>query len=540
MDGKRFIQVLVPLRLEWVPCYSCDEEVKRGQRVTVSFSGKAYAGVVWNTDAVPDVAPSRIRKVLKINTELPSISPQELSFWEFLSTYYLCSPGEVFKAAYPGSKIRSEQVAASILDRLRSRLAVREEALSRKHKDNVRERLQAERDAIAAQIEALTRIPEQSAGPKSSANHTPSRPILLVGPGRHEEYVNRAAEAVQQGLNVLVLTPEIAASEQLSALLEQKFPGIVHSLNSHVTDARRRRVAEDLRSFGGQIVVGTRTSLFLPFSRLGLIIVENEQDVLFKQTEPSPRYNGRDAAVMLGRIHGASVVLGTPAPSLESLHNALSGKYELLNAGGAVAPVTLIDISVERRKNGMPGRMSRKLIEAVQRTEGPIALVRGWEKPDEILDEADRFLPGRPIDIFTFQEARQRDLKGYPLVAVLQADALMGGNDFRADERAIQTIAMLREACSGILLVQTAKGDHPVFGDTQKVYAALLAEREQWSLPPYTRLVDVTTAGDKQRHVLPADATLAARKKEILQAARQTEQKSGGRTRVIIDVDPVA
>ena len=299
-------------------------------------------------------------------------------------------------------------------------------------------------------------------------------------------------------------------------------------------------MAEDLRSFGGQIVVGTRTSLFLPFSRLGLIIVENEQDVLFKQTEPSPRYNGRDAAVMLGRIHGAQVVLGTPAPSLESLHNALSGKYELLNAGGAVAPVTLIDISVERRKNGLPGRMSRKLIEAAARTEGPIALVRGWEKTDEILDEADRFLPGREIDIFTFQEARQRDLKGYPLVAVLQADALMGGNDFRADERAIQTIAMLREACSGTLLVQTAKGDHPVFGDTEQVYAALLAEREQWSLPPYMRLVDVTTAGDKQRHVLPADATLAARKKEILQAARQTEQKSGGRTRVIIDVDPVA
>lgn len=530
----KYIQVVVPLKLEWIPCYFCDDELQRGQRVTVSFANRTYPGVVWRTDAVPEIASSRIRKVLKVNTELPNISQEELAFWEFLSSYYLCSPGEVFKAAYPSGKIRSEQAAASILDRLRSRLAVREEALTRKHKDSVRERLEGERDAIASQIGALTRIPSDT-----PSKGKPRRPTLLVGPGRQKEYISLAAKAVAAGLNVLVLTPEIAASEQLSALFEEKFPGIVHRLNSHVTDARRRRVAEDLRCYGGQIVVGTRTSLFLPFSRLGLIIVENEQDVLFKQNEPSPRYNGRDAAVMLARIHGASVVLGTPAPSLESLHNALGGKYELVNAGGDIAPVTLIDLSVERRKNGVPGRMSRKLIEAASRTQGPIALVRGWEKPEEILDEADRFLPGREIDIFTFQEARQRDLKDYGFVAVLQADALMGGNDFRADERALQTIAMLREACCGTLLVQTAKGDHPVFGDTQTVYAALLEERRQYNLPPYSRIVDVTTGDNKERIVLAADSTLSARKQEILQKAREAEQRSGGRLRVIIDVDPV-
>ena len=534
MDGQNYIQVLVPLKLEWIPCYSCEVPLQRGRRVTVSFANRSYPGVVWRTDAVPDIASNRIRKVLKVNTELTPISSEELEFWEFLSTYYLCSPGEVFKAAYPSSKIRSEQVAASILDRLHSRLAVRQEALAKKHKDSVRERLEAESRAIESQIEALTRIPSGAPVKKK-----PQLPLLVTGPGRFEEYLTLAGNAVQDGLNVLVLTPEIASSEQLESLFEDTFPGIVHRLNSHVTDARRRRVAEDVRCFGGQIVVGTRSSLFLPFSRLGLIIVENEQDVLFKRTEPSPRYNGRDAAVMLARIHNASVVLGTPAPSLESLHNALTGKYSMKSTGADPAPVQLIDISKERRKNGMPGRMSIKLLDAIAHTEGPIALIRGWEREEELLEEASRALPGREIDIFTFQPARLQNLGKYSLVAVIQADALMSGSDFRADERALQAIAMLREAAKGVFIVQTAKSDHPVFGPTQDVYSHLLEERRQWNLPPYTRLVDVQKGNDKERITLAADRTLASRKQEILARAQEEEKRSGGRLRIIIDVDPV-
>ena len=534
MEGLHYIQVLVPLRLEWIPCYASAEPLEPGQRVTVSFANRSYAGVVWRKDATPEIEASRIRKVLKINTELPSISQEELTFWEFLSTYYLCSPGEVFKAAYPSGKIKSEQAAASILDRLRSRLAVRQDALAKKHKDSVRERLEGESRAIEAQINALTRIPSGT-----PAKKRPRKPLLLTGAGRFQEYIALARKAVDEGFNVLVLAPEIASSEQLESLFEDTFPGIVHRLNSHVTDARRRRVAEDLRSFGGQIVVGTRSSLFLPFSRLGLIIVENEQDILFKQTDPAPRYNARDASVMFARIHSANVVLGTPAPSLESLHNALSGKYEMKDTGADPAPVRLIDVSVERRKNGMPGRLSRKLMEAAAGTEGPIALIRGWEKEEELFDEASRFLPGRKVDVFTFQQARLQPLGDYALVAVIQADALMGGSDFRADERALQAIAMLREACKGVFIVQTAKGDHPVFGPVHEVYSRLLDERLHWNLPPYSRLVDVQTGGDTERITLASDGTLAARKRDILARALETEKASGGRVRVVIDVDPV-
>lgn len=535
MEDCRYIEVIVPLRLSWAPCYRCVEQVRPGQRVTVPVAGRRYVGVVHRTDIVPDIDPSRIQNVLAVNDELPAISAEELRFWEFLSSYYLCSIGEVYKAAYPSGKIRSEQKAASILERLRQRLAIREEALSRKHRDNVRERLEAERDAIAGQIAALTIIPD---APSAVPSASPA-PLLLTGPNRKDKYLSLCRDALSRGLNVLVLIPEIAASEQLEAVFEEHFPGVTHKLNSHVTDARRRAVAEDIRHFGGQIVTGTRSALFLPFSRLGLVIVEQEQDPYFKQTEPAPRYNARDAAVVLARIHGARAVLGTPAPSLESLHNALTGKYVREDLPQSLPQPVLIDVNAERRKNGMLGRLSRKLLELVSRTPGPVALIRGWEKPEELLQETATHLPGRQTDILTAPEARLKDLSGYALVAIVQADALMNADDFRADERALQAIAQLRENVRGTFVIQTAKADHPVYGAPEAVYSLLLEERRQFSLPPFTRLVDTVCGTRRERITLASDGTLAARKKEILARALQLERTSRGRLRTTIDVDPL-
>ena len=534
MEECHYIQVIVPLRLAWVPCYRSGAALAPGRRVTVPVGARRYVGVVLRTVQTPDIPASRIQNIISVEDGLPDISPEELQFWEFLSSYYLCTIGEVYKAAYPSGKIRSEQTAADILARLRSRLAIREEALTRKHKDSVRERLEAERDDISSRIAALTRIP--GASPVKPAA---PRPVLLIGGERTQSYIELCRSAVSQGLNVLVLIPEIAASEQLEAVFDEAFPGVTHRVNSHITDARRRAVAADIRKFGGQIVLGTRSSLFLPFSRLGLVIVEQEQDVFFKQTDPAPRYNARDAAVMLARIHGAAAVLGTPAPSLESLHNAQTGKYELRRTGPEPPAMTLIDISAERRKNGMLGRLSRKLIEAAAATSGPIALIRGWEKPDELLDNADKYLPGRVVDVLTLQEARLQDLGGYALIAVVQADALMNAGDFRANERALQAIAMLREGCRGVFVVQTAKSDHPVFGNPSEVYDRLLQERAQFGLPPFTRIVDTKCGSSSERIVLKPDGTLQTRKKHIMEKALELEKSSKGHLRTLIDVDPI-
>ena len=536
MSAGCFIQVILPLRLEWVPWYRNPRPLEAGVRVSVFFARRRYVGVVLQCTETPGLDESKIQSIDRVCDELPPVSAEELAFWDFLSGYYLCGLGEVYKAAYPAGKILSEQKAASILERLRQRLAIREESLAKKHRDNVRERLEAERDTIKQQIAELTRIPSARTARKSSR---PPRPVLLTGAGRPEHYLELCRTTLAQGLNVLVLTPEIAIGDLLGRMFEDAFPGQVHIMNSHVTEARRRRTAEDLRCFGGQVVIGARSALFLPFSRLGLIIVDNEQDPFYKQTEHNPRYNARDAAVMLGRIHGCPVVLGSPSPSLESYYNALCGKYELQQAGRPATPMTIIDVSEERRKNGMVGHFSRKLIEAATLSGGPIALIRGWEKPDELLLQAAETFKDVGTDIYTPAQARLTDLGRYSLVAVLQADALFPDEGFRSDERTVQVLAMLREQCRGAFVVQTAKQEHPVFRSFEDIYPRLLEERRSFGLPPFTRLVDTDFGGRKERLVLTPGGSMAKKKQELRARALDFEKKSAGRVRVTIDVDPI-
>ncbi|MBQ9462445.1 MAG: hypothetical protein IJU68_02165 [Bacteroidales bacterium] len=536
MPGCCFIQVILPLRLEWVPWYSSPKALAPGTRVSVVFARRSYVGVVLQCTETPGLDETKIQSVTRICDELPAVSAEELAFWDFLSGYYLCSIGEVYKTACPAGKIKGEQKAASILERLHQRLAVREEALTKKHRDNVRERLEAERDKIRRQIDELTRIPCPVTSGKTSR---PPKPVLFAGAGRPEHYLELCRDVLSQGRNVLVLTPEIAMGDLLEGMFEKAFPGQVHSVNSHISEARRRRVAEDLRSFGGQVVIGARSALFLPFSRLGLIIVDNEQDPFYKQSEHNPRYNARDAAVMLGRIHGCPVVLGSPSPSLESYYNAVSGKYELQKAVQPSARMTVIDVSEEKHKNGMVGHFSRKLLKAAALSGGPVALIRGWEKPDELLGQAAELFKDIQADIYTPAQARLSDLGGYSLVAILQADALFSDDGFRSDERAVQTLAMLREQCRGTFIVQTAKQEHPVFRSFEDIYPRLLEERRSFALPPYTRLVDTDFGGRKERLVLTPDGSLTKKKQELRARALDFEKKAGGRVRVIIDVDPI-
>lgn len=516
----------VPLKLAWNPTYKAPDDVHAGQRVRVRLGARIYDGVVVRTGTTPSIDPSRVLPVFGISEGLPDISPGELELWQFIADYYMCTLGEVFKTACPAGKIRSEQKAANILQRLQARLAVREEALTRKHKDSVRERLEAEKADIGSQIAALTRIPLNV--PETCPRKC-CKPELLTGPGRTEIYIDRCGKALQEGYNILVLVPDSHSGEQLTQTLEEAFPGQVHNYNALMTAARKRRIADDVRNFGAQIVVGTRSAIFLPLSRLGLVIIDNEQDISYKQQEPSPRYNARDAAVMLARIHGAEAILGTPAPSAESWWNRQSGKY----TGRVGIPATgweLIDVGAEKRKRGMLGCLSRKLAEAAAAVQGPVALIRGWEKPEELGNDITSALPDREVTVFSWAEARRADLSGFALVAVIQADSLLGRENFRTDERALQALMMLGEAVSGKLIIQTARPEHPVFSHDAGIYDHLLKERRDFNLPPFTRLVDIHREnGDVERVTLMPGASLSAGKQKLI------KENPG----VLFDVDPL-
>lgn len=564
MGAPALIKAILPLRLEWEPCYLADREVTPGQRIGVVFSGRRYIAVVHSTDADGDVAPAKILPVEEYDTGLPPVSAQELELWEFIASYYMCTLGEVYNAAYTHGKTRSESIAARAaanatrrtaleieslersLARLKERIAKKTELIAARKKSSragaeITARLEeqlGEMNAAAAELERRIRAKQTDASPEPVASDPVFRiagkagkPRLLVSPDRMGSYASAAGDTLASGRSVLVLVPDVVRCKAVSEALACIFPEVL-TCTSRETAAQRRRIAQAARGGHPCLVIGTRSSIFLPFCSLGLVIIDEEQDTFYKQSEPAPRYNGRDCAIKLAAIHGAEVLLGSACPSMESVLNARSGKYALVNdveAGSAGRSAVIIDMSAEKRKRGVSGYFSYRLVQAIKGCAGKVALIRGWEKPDELQEQVRCLFPDTEIDIFRYPEIRETDLGAYSLTAVLQADALVDDDDFRADERGAQIAAQLLSRTSSVW-IQTSV---PSRFDGSRDIGTLLEERRNFGFPPYTRMLEFKRHGDgatTQRFFLKRDMTLQDRKNEIASRISKGEY---------IDVDPM-
>ena len=642
--GLKYLKVILPLKLDWEPCYSyapADGAAvpEIGSRVNVRFAGRRYIGVVSGKDIVPEIEASKIQRIIGVEDGIAPITEAELKLWRFVSDYYMCTVGEVCKAAYPSLKNDGELVLSRGRLRNEERIRRKNEALAAK-----RERLEAmveRRKALYDKavrpetkekyLAALTRAEEELrslplridsgaavSGPEGTmTGRLPSlsaaqrncleeigkffssgMPALLhgaTGSGKTEIYITLAADPLAAGKSVLYLIPEIAVSRQLGNRLAEVFGERLVQFHSRMTSSARSHAVEKVRS-GNCIVLGTRSAVFLPFIDLGLVIVDEEHDNSYKQETPAPRYNGRDTAMMLARIHGASLVMGTATPSLESLYNCRTGRLGkvLLQEryfGEDRTEVEIVNTSEERRKRGMRGSFSYRLIDRMKEalgSGGQILLLRsrksyspavqcskcgriprcphcdvslswhkdegrlrcrycGWSEPfnavcnacgghfeplgagtqrveEEVAelfpqarvarldgdlgpggDEVVRdFSQGR-IDILVGTQivAKGFDFARLSLVAVLQADSLLGFQDFRADEKAWQLLEQFRgrggrRGQKGLFLIQTATPDHPVYkyisSDHQddSLSDAILSERYAFGYPPFSRIVAVS------------------------------------------------
>ncbi len=168
----------------------------------------------------------------------------------------------------------------------------------------------------------------------------------ITGSGKSEVYIHLIAEVLARGGDVLMLVPEIALTAQLIERMERIFGSRVTPYHSKLTPRRRTETYLRLnRSEGGEFVVGVRSSLFLPLKRLQLILVDEEHDASYKQTDPAPRYHARDCAVVMARLFAARTVLGSATPSLETWLNAQSGKYgyaQLTKRYGEATPPEIV------------------------------------------------------------------------------------------------------------------------------------------------------------------------------------------------------
>ena len=208
------------------------------------------------------------------------------------------------------------------------------------------------------------------------------RPVLLHGvtsSGKTEIYIKLIQEALNKGKQVLYLLPEIALTEQIINRLKKYFGDRVGVYHSRYSDMERVEIWEQVLAFEKtksekyQVIIGSRSSILLPFSDLGLIIVDEEHDSSFKQIDPAPRYNARDLSMIMARNYGADVVLGSATPSFESYYNAKQGRYHLVELteryGGVEMPEIIIDdMRVERRRKLMQANFGSVLVDAMKNT----------------------------------------------------------------------------------------------------------------------------------------------------------------------------
>ena len=219
--------------------------------------------------------------------------------------------------------------------------------------------------------------PAQQAAYDAILSHFREKNVCLLhgvtSSGKTEIYIHLIRQAIENGQQVLYLLPEIALTTQITERLKRVFGGRIGIYHSKFPDAERVEIwQKQLRPEGHyDIILGVRSSVFLPFHNLGLIIVDEEHETTYKQQDPAPRYHARDTAIMLASIYGAKVLLGTATPSIDSYHNALAGKYGLVALNERYKDIRLpeiriVDIKELARKKMMNGPFSPELLAAVR------------------------------------------------------------------------------------------------------------------------------------------------------------------------------
>ena len=398
-----FADIILPVPLQGLFTYSLpadlDGRARVGSRVVVPFgTKKTQTGLIAR---LHDNTPTgiEVKAILEIMDEQPVVLPAQLNLWQWIADYYLCSIGEVFKAALPG-KMKgkgSPHVDSPHVDSPQDSppaLPVREGAECI--------RLDARTHPSQVTAPSLTgRAGGESGGGESGAwgeswggeslpSLSPAQQTALASihaewqqhavcllhgvtsSGKTEIYIHLIAEALKQGRQVLYLLPEIVLTSQLTERLQAVFGDRLGVYHSKFTDVQRARVwLRQLSDTPYEIIVGVRSSVFLPFAKLGLVIVDEEHEVNFKQQDPAPRYNARNVAILMASRAKARVLLGTATPSLDSYYNARLGKYGLVRLSERYGQVQLpeveiVDLQELRRKRLIHGPFSPQLLEKMR------------------------------------------------------------------------------------------------------------------------------------------------------------------------------
>ena len=193
----------------------------------------------------------------------------------------------------------------------------------------------------------------------------------VTGSGKTLIYMHLFKELINEGKSVLMLVPEISLTPQLADRFKMSFGNDVALIHSRMNDKERIMIWKQISLGKKKIVIGARSAIFAPIDNLGLIIVDEEHDLSYKQESPSPRYNARDIALTRAKIENCPIILGTATPSLESYYNAIQGKFKLIEINNRadntdLPKIVTVDMGEARRHNAIIGSMSQYLLNLIE------------------------------------------------------------------------------------------------------------------------------------------------------------------------------
>jgi len=378
-----------------------DPEQLIGCRVRAKFGPQELIGVIVSCHQQPSIAPEKIRSIEEIIDKTALIPTELLKLCHWAASYYHHPIGEVIQTALPQAlrQGKNAEITAPVWQLTTEAKGLPSEALKRARKQQevlqyllqypylTREQadsleisnatlnamlkkglLEKTQRAVASQLPsdapvlnenppALTE--EQQNALKQIHYHKYTCYLLegATGSGKTEVYLQIIASVLQRGLQVLLLIPEIGLTPQTLSRIRQRFNRSIAELHSNVSESQRCRHWINARDGKAQIVVGTRLASLTPMHRLGAIIIDEEHDLSFKQQD-GLRYSARDLSIYRARHLNIPVILGSATPSLESLHNAIQGRYEHLRltqrAGNARAPkLKILDLRQKQLKAGL-------------------------------------------------------------------------------------------------------------------------------------------------------------------------------------------
>jgi len=408
MTDPTVLQLALPVPLPQVfdylpPAGWAAEQVQVGQRVRVPFGARTLCGIVVGHGPAPDGVT--LRAVEAVLDEVPVLQGELLASLRWLSGYLHAPLGEVLATALPAALRHGEplpditrrgwvlnEAGRTALSAMRAgkpkALAslLAEEARDERQLDAAlpgwRAPLRALRErglvesvalppapAVAPAAMTLTPNPAQQAAIEAVCAARGFAPFLLdgvTGSGKTEVYLHAIADCLARGRQALVLVPEIGLTPQLLARFRARLGVPVHALHSGLSDGERARTWLEALHGQARVVVGTRSAVFTPLPQAGLIVIDEEHDGSYKQFE-GVRYHARDFALVRARALGVPIVLGSATPSLESLHNARSGRYRHLSlpqrAGQARPPqVRVMDV----RKRPLQAGLAAAAVAAIE------------------------------------------------------------------------------------------------------------------------------------------------------------------------------